>query len=185
MGASLVPISTHRPAGVLVRSRLLASLLATTATIGAVVGFSAPSGAGAVPLRYVAMGDSYSAASGVLPPDPSAFFGCARSTKNFAHDIAATVISQLTDVTCGAAETKDYFTSQYPGVAPQLDALRKDTQLVTMTIGGNDSGVFIDAIVECGQQGVTSLGKGSPCKDKYGSSFETTVKTKTYPSLVK
>jgi hypothetical protein len=54
-----------------------------------------------------------------------------------------------------------------------------------MTIGGNDSGVFIDSIVDCGAAGLTTLGQGSPCKDKYGSSFENTIKTTTYPALVK
>jgi lysophospholipase L1-like esterase len=70
-------------------------------------------------------------------------------------------------------------------VPPQLDAVKKDTQLVTMTIGGNDSGVFINSIVECGAAGASTLGQGSPCKDKYGNSFEKTIKNTTYPSLVK
>ena len=79
--------------------------------------------AAASPLRYVALGDSYSAASGVLPPDLSAPLQCLRSTRNYPHVIAGSTGAQLTDVTCGAAETGDYFTAQYPGVAPQLDAL--------------------------------------------------------------
>ena len=68
---------------------------------------------------------------------------------------------------------------------PQLDALSKDTQLVTMTIGGNDSSVFINTILQCGTAGLTTAGQGSPCKDKYGSSFQDTLRTKTYPDLVK
>jgi GDSL-like lipase/acylhydrolase family protein len=135
--------------------------------------------------RYVALGDSYSAASGVLPPDLSAPLQCLRSTRNYPHVIAAATGAQLVDVTCGAAETSHYFESQYPGVAPQLDALKADTQLVTMTIGGNDSGVFINAILSCGAAGILTLGQGSPCKNQYGSSFEDTINTTTYPSLVK
>mgnify|MGYP006159630601 CR=1 FL=1 len=46
------------------------------------------------------------------------------------------------------------------------------TDLVTMTIGGNDSGVFINTILACGTEGTLALGQGSPCKDKYGDSFE-------------
>ncbi|HEU5271332.1 MAG TPA: SGNH/GDSL hydrolase family protein [Jatrophihabitans sp.] len=136
------------------------------------------------PLTYVALGDSYSAASGTFPPDLTAPPECARSTVNYPHDIAARIGAQLTDVTCGAAETKDYFGSQYPGVAPQLDALRSDTQLVTMTIGGNDSGVFIDALTDCGAAGLSTLGQGSPCQDRYGSSFQDTINSTTYPALV-
>jgi GDSL-like lipase/acylhydrolase family protein len=136
------------------------------------------------PLSYVALGDSYSAASGVLPLDLFAPPECLRSVRNYPHVIAADTGAQLKDVTCGAAETSDFFESQYPGVAPQLDALRETTQLVTMTIGGNDSGVFIDTIVACGSAGLSTLGQGSPCKDRYGSSFEETINTVTYPSLV-
>jgi lysophospholipase L1-like esterase len=145
---------------------------------------AAPSSQAATPLRYVALGDSYSAGSGVLPPDPTGV-SCTRSLVNYPHDIAAATGAQLTDVTCGAAETKDYSASQMPGVAPQLDALSKNTQLVTQTIGGNDSGVFIDSIVECGAAGLSTAGQGSPCQDKYGSSFADTIKNTTYPSLVK
>jgi lysophospholipase L1-like esterase len=143
----------------------------------------APASQAATPIKYVAMGDSYSSASGVLPPDPTGI-SCTRSLVNYPHDIAAATGAQLTDVTCGAAQTKDYFTSQQPGVAPQLDAVQADTQLVTMTIGGNDSGVFINSIVECGIAGASTAGQGSPCKDKYGSSFEDTIKSTTYPALV-
>ncbi|WP_375486003.1 SGNH/GDSL hydrolase family protein [uncultured Jatrophihabitans sp.] len=153
---------------------LAVALLAGTAPAGATTG-----------LHYVALGDSYSAASGTLPPDPTAPPQCLRSTVNYPHDIAAATHAQLTDVTCGAAETKDFAGSQYPGVAPQLNALSSTTQLVTMTIGGNDSGVFIDSILECGTLGISTLGQGHPCQDRYGASFDNTIRTTTYPSLVK
>jgi lysophospholipase L1-like esterase len=136
------------------------------------------------PLDYVAMGDSYSAASGVLPLDPAAFVGCLRSTRNYPHVLAAQLDARLTDVTCGAADTGDFAEAQYPGVAPQLDALSADTDLVTMTIGGNDSGVFLDAILQCGTLGAAHLGLGNPCQRQYGSSFEDTVRGTTYPALV-
>jgi lysophospholipase L1-like esterase len=137
------------------------------------------------PLRYVALGDSYSAASGVLPPDPLAPPQCLRSLNNYPHVIARATGAQLQDVTCGAADTNDFFEPQYPGIAPQLDALTRSTRLVTMTIGGNDSGVFIGVIRACGEAGLLTLGQGSPCKDRYGSSFEETIRNTTYPSLVK
>ena len=137
------------------------------------------------PVKYVALGDSYSAASGVLPPDTTAAPQCLRSTLNYPHVIAAKTGAQLTDVTCGGADTSHYFTAQYPDVPRQLDAVKPDTQLITMTIGGNDSNVFIDSILECGAAGVSTLGQGSPCKDRYGSSFEDTIRNTTYPSLVK
>lgn len=161
--------------------RLAACVLA--ALVGLLVG--APPSQAAGPLRYVALGDSYSAASGVLPPDPAAPPQCLRSTSNYPHVIAAATGARLTDVTCGGADTGDYFEPQYDGVAPQLDAVTRDAQLVTMTIGGNDSGVFINSIVRCGAAGISTAGQGSPCKDRYGSSFQDTIRRTTYPALVR
>ncbi|ROR92062.1 SGNH/GDSL hydrolase family protein [Nocardioides aurantiacus] len=134
---------------------------------------------------YVALGDSYSAASGVLPVSPTAPPQCLRSTRNYPQVIAATTATPVRDVTCGAAETKDFRESQGPGIAPQLDAVSSSTELVTMTIGGNDSGVFIGAITRCGTAGASTAGRGSPCRDRYGSSFEDTIRTTTYPALVR
>ena len=159
------------------------SVLCSLAALASLV-VLAPTSQAATPLRYVALGDSYSAGSGVLPPDPTGV-SCTRSLANYPHDIAAATGLQLKDVTCGAAQTKDFFTSQMTGVPPQLNALGQGARLVTMTIGGNDSNVFIDSIVECGAAGASTAGQGSPCKDKYGSSFSDTIRTSTYPSLVK
>ena len=164
--------------------RPLAVVLTALAIVSATVVAGLPSGAAVAPLRYVALGDSYSAASGVLPPDPTAPPQCVRSTANYPHVIAARTGASLTDVTCGGAETQDYFTSQYPGVEPQLNAVRSDTQLVTMTIGGNDNGTFINSIIRCGTAGLSTAGRGSPCKDQYGDSFARDIRTKTYPALV-
>src|SRR4051812_4490554 len=164
-------------------ARRLRGLAAVLCALVATAVAAAP--AGAPPPRYVALGDSYSAASGVLPPDLTAPIQCLRSTRNYPHVLAGRIGAQLSDVTCGAADTGDYFAARYPGVRPQLDAVHPDTQLVTQTIGGNDSNVFIKAILECGTLGVSTLGQGSPCKDRYGSSFEDTIRGTTYPALVK
>ncbi|MFI2376170.1 SGNH/GDSL hydrolase family protein [Streptomyces sp. NPDC018964] len=134
------------------------------------------------PLDYVALGDSYSAGSGVLPVDLTNLL-CLRSTANYPHVIAARTGARLKDVTCGAAQTKDFTTAQYPGVAPQVNALGADTDLVTLTIGGNDNGTFINAMTACGTAGVLSGGKGSPCKDTYGTSFTDQIDANTYPAL--
>jgi lysophospholipase L1-like esterase len=164
------------------RRGLFASIIGVIALVGSVTNASASTNP--APLRYVALGDSYSAGSGVLPPDLNAPVECLRSSRNFAHVIASKVGAQLTDVTCGGADTTHFFAAQYQDAPPQLDALSKSTQLVTMTIGGNDNGVFVGTIASCGSAGLAALGQGTPCKDKYGASFEDTIRTKTYPSLV-
>jgi len=157
----------------------LAALLASPGGAGAAARAAAPP-----PLTYVAMGDSYSAASGVLPVDPRAP-QCLRSTRHYPSVVAAATGAQLVDVTCGAAETRHFFEPQHPGMRPQLAALSRDTDLVTMTIGGNDSGVFISAILACGTAGLSTVGTGSPCKNRYGTSFVDTIRSTTFPALVR
>lgn len=101
---------------------------------------------------YVALGDSYT--SGPLIPlqrlDP---VGCLRSTGNYPARVAwALGTSSYTDVSCGGADTTNMTASQSVTLGqnpPQFDALRADTQLVTLGIGGNDFGVFGSMISDC------------------------------------
>lgn len=158
-------------------------LTAASAALGTLaLGLGAAPAQAATSLDYAALGDSYSAASGVLPIDLTSPL-CLRSTANYPHAIADRTGARLTDVTCGAAQTKHFTESQYPGVAPQADAVTADTDLVTLTIGGNDNGTFINAVTACGTAGVLHGGQGSPCKDKYGTSFDDQIDASTYPAL--
>ncbi|GAA4773152.1 SGNH/GDSL hydrolase family protein [Actinomycetospora chlora] len=142
-------------------------------------------GAGGGPVEYVNMGDSYSAGSGVQPPAIGAPPQCLQSARNWGHVLAARWGYELTDVSCGGAQTKDYTTSQYPGVRPQVAALSASTDVVTMTIGGNDGGVFIDAIRSCGTAAATTAGTGNPCERQNGSRFTDTIRDDTYPAIVR
>lgn len=86
-------------------------------------------------LDYVALGDS-SAAGPLIPwQDPSP---CLRSSKNWPKVVAAKLGATLTDVTCSGAVTGDMTGKQFGFVAPQFDALKPDTDLVTIAIGAND-----------------------------------------------
>ncbi|MQY16142.1 Lipase 2 [Streptomyces sp. RB5] len=164
------------------RTRRLAAIAVAAGT--AALSLTVPAAAeAAAPLDYVALGDSYSAGSGVLPLDPDASLLCLRTTRNYPHVLAQKTGADLTDVTCGGAETKHFTQSQYPGVPAQLDAVNAGTDLVTLTIGGNDNGTFINAILACGTAGVGTLGFGSPCKDQYGSRFTDEITTNTLPRL--
>jgi lysophospholipase L1-like esterase len=133
---------------------------------------------------YVALGDSYSAAAGVAPFVAGAQPTCSRSLLNYAHDLAArTMPSSFTDVTCSGAKTADFFSPQAPGVPAQLDAVTKETRLVTMTIGGNDENVFGDSFFGCAAISSTDI-LGNPCQQKYGSTFTDKIVNQTYPNLV-
>lgn len=89
--------------------------------------------------RYVALGDSYTAAPGVEPSVSSD--GCGNSQVNYPRLLAATLDAKLSDVSCSGAATVDFRRPQRVGtssVPPQLQAVTRSTRLVTIGIGGND-----------------------------------------------
>ena len=134
---------------------------------------------------YVALGDSYSSGAGIAPFVVGAPATCSRSTLNFSEDVARAVQpASYTDATCSGARTSDFFSSQAAGVPPQLDAVGRDTRLVTMTIGGNDEGVFTASLFGCAFIDPTQP-TGNPCQQRYGTTFTDLIEQQTYPNLVK
>ncbi|WP_310526158.1 SGNH/GDSL hydrolase family protein [Nocardioides sp.] len=136
---------------------LVVVVLAATACSGA-SGIDAdmlePDSFGTLPsdVDYVALGDSYSAGPLIttIRSDPS---GCVRSTDNYPAFLAGWLsVATYTDVTCSGADTRDLISRQRlldgKRVAPQLDALAADTDLVTLGIGGNDFGIF-SSLIDC------------------------------------
>ncbi|OLR91098.1 SGNH/GDSL hydrolase family protein [Actinokineospora bangkokensis] len=106
--------------------------------------------------EYVALGDSY--AAGPLVPDAvrDAPAGCARSTGNYPSLLARWLrVGSFTDVTCSGARTADLTGPQVfrSGTnPPQLAAVTSSTDLVTLTIGGNDVG-FGEIVATCAREG--------------------------------
>ncbi|WP_235878816.1 SGNH/GDSL hydrolase family protein [Saccharopolyspora karakumensis] len=96
--------------------------------------------------EYVAMGDS--AAAGPLVPGPDPHLLCFRSANNYPQVAAARLGAQLKDVTCSGAETEDFSGRQHHVLLPQYHALSETTDLVTVTIGGNDI-ALVQAAVSC------------------------------------
>jgi lysophospholipase L1-like esterase len=88
---------------------------------------------------YVALGDSYSSGVGTRE-----FFeeGCKRSLYAYPERVASDRAgTSLTFEACSGATTSDV-------LAEQLSALSSSTDIVTITIGGNDAG-FADVITQC------------------------------------
>ncbi|WP_411075455.1 SGNH/GDSL hydrolase family protein [Streptomyces sp. cmx-4-7] len=147
------------------RTRTAAAVTAATALLTTAAGLGAgPASAADTAIdRYVALGDSYASGAGVPDQTDSA---CTRSSRNYPA-LLNTALSPSVhrDVTCGGATTVHMTTAQNPSAPPQFDALSADTDLVTLTIGGNDVG-FAGIIVRCVSLGVFNLG-GSPCRGSY------------------
>lgn len=94
-------------------------------------------------LEYVALGDSSAAGPLILPQIDLA---CLRSSRNYPHVAAARLGARLTDVTCSGAVIPDFTSKQFGFVSPQFNALKASTDLVTVAIGGNDTGLVAAAL---------------------------------------
>lgn len=122
-------------------------------------------------IDYVAMGDSYSAGPGLpVQTDPS----CRRSSNNYPSILAeALAVASFTDVTCSGARTLDVTADQVRPdgvpVPPQIEALSRETDLVTVSIGGNDESVFNSIVTTCPQVAQEDP-TGSPCRDALAGS---------------
>ncbi|HVY77980.1 MAG TPA: SGNH/GDSL hydrolase family protein [Solirubrobacterales bacterium] len=139
-------------------SRRLAGALLVFALLLAVA-FAAPANAA----RYVSLGDSYVA--GPFIPYPVPPLGCLKSNHNYPH-LAAGRIGALKDPSCSGAETDDMTSPQAvepdgPN-PPQFDSLSAGTEVVSLTIGGNDIG-FAEIARSC----ITLNPFSSPCRDRY------------------
>ena len=145
--------------------RLLPVLLAALT----IVALSGPATAAPSYTEYVALGDS-AAAGPLIPEQDVLHLGCLRSTRNWPSVLATSLgVAQFRDVTCSAAVADDFTGSQFTflgPVPPQFDALTPTTDLVSLTIGGNDIGL-VGAALGC----VNLLPEpvGWSCKDRLTS----------------
>ncbi|MDX3000297.1 SGNH/GDSL hydrolase family protein [Kribbella solani] len=143
--------------------RLVAACAAVTLVAGMPV-----ANAAATPrfAKYVALGDSYTAAPFVPLPEVLSL-GCFRSYSNYPKQLAERLhVRELTDVSCGGADTTNMTKPQSTllgTAAPQFNALTPDTDLVTVGIGGNDFGVFGSIIDTCPALRASDPA-GAPCK---------------------
>jgi lysophospholipase L1-like esterase len=127
------------------RTTVLACLV-TSSLLTTIV--TATPAAAASSVDYVAMGDSYS--SGVGAPGQTGL--CLRSPKSYAAQWAAkNDPASFRTVACGGAETRDVRLLQVP-------FLSRKTDLVTISIGGNDAG-FAPSVISC------TLGSDASCAE--------------------
>lgn len=102
--------------------------------------------------NYVALGDSFTAAPFVPLTDFAR--GCFRSRNNYPHLVAVALhIDDLKDRSCTGAQTHDLLTRQRTSrghlVAPQLGALSRRTDLVTVGLGANDGRIYARVATTC------------------------------------
>ncbi|WP_433168304.1 SGNH/GDSL hydrolase family protein [Kribbella sp. CA-247076] len=170
--------------------RVAAAALAFLLLPGTALTAAAPASAAWEPppfKHYVALGDSYTSAPLVPLPDLLSL-GCVRSISNYPKLLAAKLrVYQFTDVSCGGADTTNMTQPQSTPLgtaAPQFNALRPNTDLVTLGIGGNDFGVFGDIIGTC--PGLrASDPTGAPCKAHFTVNGVDTLKARIAQTQVR
>src|SRR5690606_41325539 len=102
---------------------------------------------------YVSLVHSYPSGPLIPVPHLTPPLGCVRSMLTYPALLAVKArAGSFVDVSCGGAETSHMTAPQHTPLgtnAPQLDALRPDTDLVTLGIGGNDESVFGGIVGAC------------------------------------
>ena len=152
------------------RRLTFAAACATTLVTISLVG-AAPGSQAATPLQYVALGDSYSAASGCAPARPRG--GTAVPALDQQLPAPDRDEDRRRADRCHLRRRRHQRLLRVPvrrraaparrtreGHAARHDDDRRQRQ-----------GVFINTILQCGTAGLATAGQGSPCKDQYGSSF--------------
>src|SRR5262249_19879381 len=136
------PLAEKTESSIMIRTaRTTRRVLAILAVIGSLIWAGAvPASARAPPPGYVALGDSYSA--GVRAPPSDLDPACQRSSQSYPPLWAAEHHpASFRFVACSGARTTDVLVSQIP-------ALQSGTNLVTITIGGNEAG-FAPVLQTC------------------------------------
>src|SRR5699024_6952124 len=136
---------------------------------GSGLGPSVYTGEGSGPDRYVALGDSYAAVGRISPGAWSQGpVGCVRTDDAYPAVVARALgAGTFVNASCGGAVTDDFWEAE-DGVPPQLDALDAGTDLVSLTIGGNDVG-FGAVILGCA---VRPLARDAGAAEVYGEIAE-------------
>ncbi|MEU1056864.1 SGNH/GDSL hydrolase family protein [Streptomyces sp. NPDC005876] len=150
-----------RPSGAHLLRRHRTLLIAGCAGV-ALATAVAPAGAATTVGHYAALGDSFSSGLGIPAQTDTT---CGRSDHNYPTLLAAGIgATSSTDVTCAGATTQ-HVTGAQGDIAAQLDAVRADTAVVTLGIGGNDLDLA-GTITRCVLLAYLSP-SGAPCKTSY------------------
>jgi lysophospholipase L1-like esterase len=96
--------------------------------------------------QYVALGSSFAAGLGLGPRAPASPIVCLRSINGYPQQFARLFGLSLVDMTSSGATCRHVLHGGQFFQGPQLDGLAVETELVTLTIGGNDISYVRDLI---------------------------------------
>ncbi len=88
--------------------------------------------------QYVALGSSFAAGIGLGPRAPGSPCLCMRSINGYPQQLARLTGLRLVDMSCSGATMRQVLHGGQYFQGPQLDVLSVETEVVTLTAGGND-----------------------------------------------
>ena len=117
-------------------------------------------------VQYVAVGDSFTSGGpiGALQAGSGA---CQRSSRNYPSLVAKELGYALVDVSCGGATTRHVLDGSQAVPRPQVAALDGKTDVVTVSVGGNDLRIIADVLLTCFRVSRPNA-VGAPCRDAAG-----------------
>jgi lysophospholipase L1-like esterase len=118
-------------------------------------------------VRYVAIGDSFTA-GGDMGVKQVASGTCLRSTVNYPSLVAKELGYRLADVSCVGATTQHVLAGSRAVPTAQVAAVDAHTDVVTVSVGGNDLRVFAEMLFTCFRVSRPS-DSGTPCRTNAGS----------------
>ena len=105
---------------------------------------------------YVALGSSFAAGAGLGPLQTDGPLLCARSINGYPQQLARMRKLSIVDMSCGGAVTRHLLRGGQFFQGPQIRAIARDTTLVTITVGGNDT-YYIADLSQLAARNSTSL----------------------------
>jgi lysophospholipase L1-like esterase len=146
--------------------RIVAILSGVALLLGLASVVPAQASSAQAPAHIVNLGDSYGSGVGAGDYAAGTENNCWRSKYSAAQVVVDALLAEgfpveFSNVACSGATIND-LRRPYQGVV-QLNALRSDTRLIFLTIGGNDL-KFVDVVTQCLAQGTTCAGKDGEIK---------------------
>ena len=117
-------------------------------------------------VQYVAVGDSFTA-GGPIGTQQAGAGDCRRSSRNYPSLVSKELGFRLIDVSCVGATTRHVLEGSPAIPTSQVSAVNDQSDVVTVSVGGNDLRVFADLLFTCLRVSRPDA-VGAPCRTSAG-----------------
>ena len=141
-----------------------------------------PTGGLANGVSYVAMGDSFPAGPGTGAAVVGPGHECLADAGGYPNLVAAALGLSLQNTTCSGATRLNFTSAQYGDQPAQFESLGPATEVVSVSMGGNDNNLYATLVSTCTQDDAGHAGVSAPlCKKQIGSTMNSKIKEDAAP----